>query len=258
MPSEEFIDCLETREELVYIAKVAEQAERYEDMVSAMKKLAFMTDRTELSIEERNLLSVAFKNVVGARRAAWRILNSIEHKEEMKSKGNPDKSRLQKVIKYREDVEKELGAICSELELLIEDQLLPTAGDAESQVFYLKMAGDYYRYKAEFEHGEDKETASQNALSLYEKAYTKAQSLSCTSPIRLGLALNFSVFYYEILSKPETACDLAKTAFDEAIAQLDDLAEANYKDATLIMQLLRDNLALWTSEPGASDTEDDH
>lgn len=69
-----------------------------------------------------------------------------------------------------------------------------------------------------------------------------------TNPIRLGLALNFSVFYYEIMSKQDKACELAKEAFDEAIAELENLADGEYKDSTLIMQLLRDNLTLWTAE----------
>ncbi|KAJ0677730.1 putative 14-3-3 protein [Helianthus annuus] len=72
--------------------------------------------------------------------------------------------------------------------------------------------------------------------------------LPSTHPIRLGLALNFSVFYYEIMNSPERACHLAKQAFDEAIADLDSLSEESYKDSTLIMQLLRDNLTLWTSD----------
>merc|ERR1712146_585082 len=79
---------------------------------------------------------------------------------------------------------------------------------------------------------------------------SQADRLPPTHPIRLGLALNFSVFYYEILNQPDRACQLAKSAFDEAIAELDTLSEDSYKDATLIMQLLRDNLTLWTSDQG--------
>lgn len=69
-----------------------------------------------------------------------------------------------------------------------------------------------------------------------------------THPIRLGLALNFSVFYFEILNAPDRACQLAKSAFDDAIAELDSLSEESYRDSTLIMQLLRDNLTLWTTD----------
>lgn len=84
-----------------------------------------------------------------------------------------------------------------------------------------------------------------------QNATDVAQSeLTPTHPIRLGLALNFSVFYYEILNSPDRACHLAKQAFDDAIAELDSLSEESYRDSTLIMQLLRDNLTLWTSSDG--------
>lgn len=81
----------------------------------------------------------------------------------------------------------------------------------------------------------------------YEKATTLAKaSMTTTDPVRLGLALNFSVFYYEILNDPQAACQLAKQAFDDAIADIENLEENNYKDSTTIMQLMRDNLNLWS------------
>merc|ERR1719395_145590 len=93
--------------------------------------------------------------------------------------------------------------------------------------------------------------AEDQALMAYKAAYDIAGTeLPPTHPIRLGLALNFSVFYYEILNSPDRACHLAKQAFDDAIAELDTLNEESYKDSTLIMQLLRDNLTLWTSDQG--------
>ncbi|XP_038897766.1 14-3-3-like protein isoform X2 [Benincasa hispida] len=109
--------------------------------------------------------------------------------------------------------------------------------------------GDYCRYLAEFKSGDECKQVADQSLKSYEAASAIANSdLSPTHPIRLGLALNFSVFYYEILNSPERACHLAKQAFDEAIAELDSLNEESYKDSTLIMQLLRDNLTLWTSD----------
>ena len=90
-----------------------------------------------------------------------------------------------------------------------------------------------------------------NGSRVVQSATDVAQTeLTPTHPIRLGLALNFSVFYYEILNSPDRACHLAKQAFDDAIAELDSLSEESYRDSTLIMQLLRDNLTLWTSSEG--------
>ena len=76
----------------------------------------------------------------------------------------------------------------------------------------------------------------------------ESETLKTTHPIRLGLALNYSVFYYEILNTPDIACTFAKKAFDSAIADLDTLEEDEYRDSATIMQLLRDNLTLWTSD----------
>ena len=102
---------------------------------------------------------------------------------------------------------------------------------------------------AEFSTGNERKEAAENSLVAYKSASDIATTeLPPTHPIRLGLALNFSVFYYEILNSPERACRLAKAAFDDAIAELDTLSEESYKDSTLIMQLLRDNLTLWTSD----------
>jgi len=109
--------------------------------------------------------------------------------------------------------------------------------------------GDYYRYLAEFKAGNDRKEVADLSMKAYQTATTTAEAeLPPTHPIRLGLALNFSVFYYEIMNSPESACHLAKQAFDEAISELDSLNEESYKDSTLIMQLLRDNLTLWTSD----------
>ncbi|KAM0936087.1 putative 14-3-3 protein [Dioscorea sansibarensis] len=234
-----------SREENVYMAKLAEQAERYEEMVEFMEKVAKTGDSEELTVEERNLLSVAYKNVIGARRASWRIISSIEQKEE--SRGNED--HVAAIKEYRGKIETELSKICDGILKLLEANLIPSSSAAESKVFYLKMKGDYHRYLAEFKTGAERKEAAESTLVAYKSAQDIALAeLAPTHPIRLGLALNFSVFYYEILNSPDRACNLAKQAFDEAISELDTLGEESYKDSTLIMQLLRDNLTLWTSD----------
>jgi len=233
------------REDNVYKAKLAEQAERYDEMVTAMKTVASMD--VELTVEERNLLSVAYKNVIGARRASWRIISSIEQKEENKTPENENKFKM--IVTYRQQVEKELQEICGDILSVLDKHLIPCSDTGESKVFYYKMKGDYHRYLAEFATANDRKEAAENALVAYKAASDIAMTeLPTTHPIRLGLALNFSVFYYEILSSPDRACRLAKAAFDDAIADLDTLSEESYKDSTLIMQLLRDNLTLWTSD----------
>ncbi|KAJ1557812.1 hypothetical protein HK096_005209 [Nowakowskiella sp. JEL0078] len=212
-------------------------------MVSYMKEVAKLG--VELTVEERNLLSVAYKNVIGARRASWRIVSSIEQKEE--SKGN--EGQVKKIKEYRSKIENELADVCTDILSVLDDHLIPAAEAGESKVFYYKMKGDYHRYLAEFAIGDKRKDASGHAHAAYKSATDIAQTeLAPTHPIRLGLALNFSVFYYEIHNSPDSACHLAKQAFDDAIAELDTLSEESYKDSTLIMQLLRDNLTLWTSD----------
>merc|ERR1719210_2452792 len=114
---------------------------------------------TELSVEERNLLSVAYKNAVGSRRAAWRIITSVEQKE--KTKGNEENAKWAK--EYCTKVEAELQKICDTILGLLDGNLIGQASTGESKVFYQKMKADYYRYIAEFSDGANKAKAAENA-----------------------------------------------------------------------------------------------
>ncbi|XP_066932690.1 14-3-3 protein gamma-like [Clytia hemisphaerica] len=237
-------------ETLIHRAKLAEQAERYDDMANAMKKVTEVKDM--LNTEERNLLSVAYKNIVGAKRSSWRVITSIDQKNTEKKPHTTE---------YIDRIVNELKDVCKDVLDLLDNYLVKkalakllteeaTEQDGESAVFYLKMKGDYYRYLAEV--GAPDSDERRNVIEEADGAYGKAtdiskQKLKSTNPIRLGLALNYSVFHYEIKTDSSKACQLAKSAFDDAIAELDNLPEDSYKDSTLIMQLLRDNLTLWTS-----------
>lgn len=232
-----------TRDENIYMAKVCEQTERFPEMVQYMDLVLEFNE--DLSVEDRNLLSVAYKNSVGALRTAWRVISSIEAKEEAKNS-----TFLPLLREYKAKIEAELDQICDEIIKLLENKLIKTAkGNPQSEVFYLKMKGDYHRYIAEYATGDKHKSAAEEAYQAYSRANEIAQkSLETTNPIRLGLALNFSVFYYEVRNDPKQACQLAKQAFDDAIADIEKIEEENYKDSTTIMQLIRDNLTLWTTE----------
>ena len=145
-----------TREEHLYMAKITEQTERFEDMIDSMTQA--VKANADLSVEERNLLSVAYKNTIGSRRTAWRALSSIEKKEEQKGSKN-----IGLLKGYKQKVEGELNKYCNEILDLITNQLIGKAATAEAKVFYHKMKGDYYRYISEYTSGEANTKAGDNA-----------------------------------------------------------------------------------------------
>lgn len=222
---------------LFNLAGVAETAERYDDMRKILKILVMkkVEEKQSLTIDERNLLSVAYKNVVGSKRQSWRTI----------TQGVFDAISPEYLQKYREVLEAELEDVCKEAIQLLEKMTeSETDQETENKVFLLKMSADYYRYLAEFK---DDQSNKENAEKFYKNAFDLAmQELPETHPTRLGLALNYSVCCYEIMKKQELACQIAKEAFDSAIEKLDTLNDSSYKDSTLIMQLLRDNLTLWS------------
>jgi len=244
--------------ELKDLAQLAEAAERYEDMTVFMKAfvMAMIAKGEPISTEGRNLLSVAYKNVVGTLRTSWRTLASDDLKQDENAPSEED------IKKYKKIVEKQLEEVCQDVLDLLEKELIPItkkidADDeaakkdkTETQVFYKKMIGDYYRYLCEFAEPESDKLKKQKEMCAkwYEEAQKDAKDLPETHPTRLGIALNFSVCQYEILKNKKQACTIAKEAFDDAVEKLDRLNDNSYKDSTMIMQLLRDNLTLWTSD----------
>jgi 14-3-3 protein epsilon len=172
----------------VYLAKLAEQAERYEEMVQFMQKLVLgNTPGGELNVEERNLLSVAYKNVIGSLRAAWRIVSSIEQKEE----GRKNEDHVVFVKEYRSKVESELSDVCASILRLLDSNLIPSATASESKVFYLKMKGDYHRYLAEFKVGDERKAAAEDTMLSYKAAQVSVLIIFDFSPCSVLFGLVF-------------------------------------------------------------------
>jgi 14-3-3 protein epsilon len=195
-----------------------------------------------LTIDERNLLSVAFKNLVSQQRTAIRTIGAIEQNQKYAKFAHG-------MADYKQRIEEELYRNCDEIIGLIRSDVLAKADVDEAKSFFQKMIGDYCRYVAESAKGDRLEKTKQDALAAYDDACKIAEkSLNACNSIRLGLALNFSVFHYEVMKDVRKACELGDKALTDALDKLDDCDEETFRDAQSIIELLRENLALWKDE----------
>lgn len=142
----------------------------------------------------------------------------------------------------------ELYNQCLGIVELVRDKCMKVATEVESKAFFLKMVGDYYRYVAESASPDKLEGVKQGALEYYNKATEVANGLAACNPIRLGLALNFSVFHFEVMNDHKKACELGETALQNALEKIDDCDEETFRDAKSIIELLKENLSLWKEE----------
>ncbi|KAL8510841.1 hypothetical protein ACS0TY_017596 [Phlomoides rotata] len=217
------------------------------DMAEAMKNVSkTVWEFGQLTPDERILLSVGYKKVIEPRRAACKKLFSILEEES-------NMAKINRIIEYGMKAVKEMSDICGEVVSIINVHLIPPSinrGDHNSAAFYFKMKGDYYRYLAEYKTGNDRTVAANQSFKAYRSAMKFARrKLPPTSPIRLGVALNFSVFYYVILGFPDSAYEISKIAFDEAIYEIElDILNEEADKASQIMELLMDNMILFNAE----------
>jgi 14-3-3 protein epsilon len=225
-------------EEKIFLARVAEQAERFEDMVDFLEEV-LQAKGGSVNPDERNLLSVAFKNLISSKRAACRTISAIEQ--------NPKYSKFNAaLLAYKTKIEEQLQGDCQKIIDMINNRVLNTDCSDEAKAFFVKMVGDYYRYIAENAKEAKLEEVKQKAKEAYEQA--NAIDLAPCNPIKLGLALNFSVFNYEVLKDHAKACELADNALQQALDKIDELEEDDFRDAKSIIELLKENLTLWKEE----------
>lgn len=204
----------------------------------------------DFSVEERNLLSVGFKNLIGGKRTAIRTISAIEQ--------NPKYQKFGGALgDYKKKIEGELQQDCQNIINMIKNDAMKTQQEAEGRAFFLKMVGDYFRYMAESAAGDKLGQARDGALQHYKEAEAAGRELQACNPIKLGLALNFSVFYYEVMQDNKQACTLAETALQEAMNKIDDVDEETFRDAKSIIELLKENLTLWKEEEGGDNQIED-
>ena len=235
-------------EEHIFMARVAEQAERFDDMVSYLQQVV-NAKSDDFTTEERNLLSVGFKNQIGSKRTAIRTISAIEQNPKYQKFGDA-------LSQNKKRIEKELYDQCIDIVNIVKSSCMKVASTDETKAFFYKMIGDYYRYVAECATGDQLETVKNGALENYQLAQTTSASLNACNPIRLGLALNFSVFHYEVMNNHKQACELGESALSDALEKIDDVDEETFRDAKSIIELLKENLSLWKEEEEQNAVDD--
>jgi 14-3-3 protein epsilon len=230
-------------DQTITLARVAERAERFDEMSDFMEQR--IQKGQPLNPEERDMFSAAFKNALTERRHAVRVAVGVAAQE---ADAGAD-AHVQLANGYKSKVEAELRAICNRVLTLLSSILVPASQPGEERTFYLKMKGDYHRYLAEFAQADLKAGIANDANGAYAEGTREAGTLPVTHPVRLGLALNFSVFQHEVMQDTNSAITTATKALQSAAADLDNIPEASKSDAVLTMQLLQDNLGLWRGAP---------
>ena len=227
-----------TREECVFLSRLNEKAEKYSEMFKYINKYVELDPK--LSKEERNILCSGYKYIISDKRNSLRILNNIEKRNTY---------QLAYIKEIRENIEKELYQILADIEKMLDKYLIPNAIDIENKVFYLKLKADFMRYKCEVSYGKELDDIISKTEKIYKEANDIAnKELMISNSTRLGLALNYSVFFYDIKKMKEEAINIAKNAFDDAMKILDNLEISKAKDTLLIIQMLKENLIFWCNE----------
>ena len=235
-------------DKFIYLAMLAEQCTEYDDMLYFMKRFILMKDDLMCS-DDSNLFSIACKDNIKNMRQSLRTIQAYKSKEKKKSSSE----FLDYIIEYEKFVGDEMYDKCQEVIKFIDDNIFKKSNykeySDELKLFYIKMKADYNKYIAETEHSKKKE-CEREAEKYYDEGETFAKKISISSPYKLGLLLNKSVFIYEVKENHKKAMELAKSTikeFDKIKNKLDKDKEDS-KDAFAIYDLLKENLKMWESE----------
>lgn len=245
----------DSKETYLWKAKLAQEANRYEDMAKYMKLVVETGAPT--AKDEDNMLAVAYKRVLDMKRSSRRTLLSIEQKDGIA----PWEAAVAR--RYRSRVDGELRLLCTEMLNVVRGWLSSEragSSDPATDVFYWKLRGDYGRYAAEATYDPAERTA---VISESRAAYERAdqlgrEKLRPVDPVRLGLMLNYSVFLYQVCQQRQRGHDVAKRAYENAVNEIDNIDENMYYDSTLILRLIRDNLTIWIQENGGASFNDEN
>ena len=238
------------REDTLYVANILGQTDLFSKQIQLIKTAIELNP--DLSEDERELLSSAYKNKITQPRKGIRRLQAIilQEQENLKNGQDTTENRIQKLIDFKNQLLDDMEKNCEDCINLVEEKLLPVAKTPEAKVFYKKMEGDYYRYFCEFIEDEGKKKdISDKTKACYDAALEIAkQEIPQYKPLYLSLLLNYSVFYYEILNEKEEALQLSEKTYNDSQALIEQNSEKSRDEARMILQILQDNITHWKGE----------
>lgn len=227
------------RDNLKALVEILDPTNRHDDMIKAMKRIIELNP--VLSLEERNLLSISYKNVTDVRRNSIHYINQF-----LKNETAQYPNTIPYLQNSRNDIVNELKGYCNDLLTLVDEKLLPPCPDEKSRVFYIKLKADYCRYLCEALEGEEKDATAKKAQEYYNEAIEIVKKeYPRYSPSYLGIFLNYSVFLYETLHQTEEAIKTAQEISEVNIGELEQNSEAAYNESRTIINLNQENINAW-------------
>jgi 14-3-3 protein epsilon len=231
------------RDVALFMAQVLDQTDRYQDMMNFMKRVVELNPA--LSVDERNLLAVSYKNVLTPRRNGLQTLSAIASHME----GQATPNRIREICDIRAGLEAEVQAICNQLIELVTSKLLPAATTPNARIFFEKLRADYYRYMCESISGEEQREIAAKAREAYGSAIDQAKAvLKPASSLYLGLVLNYTVFLDEALHSRAEALEIANETYAEGSIAIQDANDEEKAEVSMLLDLLRSNINTWTEK----------
>ena len=227
------------RDEYLHLVKILDLTDRNQERVNAMKEVVKLNP--ELNIEEQQLLSSSYKKAIEkSRDALLKLPEIISETEEGKKKSI--------LLEKQQKLSKELEGYCNELIDLIESQLLPSAKDSKSKVFYEKLEADYYRYICESKEKEERKSLIQKSYDHYRRALEiSSGNLPSYSPESIRLILYYTVFLYDFMEEKENAIKLAQDTYNECSQSFTQNSSVqSIKEAETILSFRKENITKWT------------
>ncbi|XP_037932172.1 14-3-3 family protein artA-like [Teleopsis dalmanni] len=225
--------------------RVALLTKNYEEMTDALRRLVDYAP--ELSWEELEWLSVAYKHCVNSRRSSWHtVRNALDRAELLGNVGNITIAET-----MLRDIEKEMRFHCKNILQMLEQKIIPNAKDDNTMVLCHKLIGDYNRCLAEFEV--TPAIFTEKSFNAYREAYKiGTKKLEAVSPVYLAMVLNYSLFLYEILNEPKDALDILVNVRNRVVMHKD--AKKLDEETNMIFELINQNIGQWGQREEAKRT----